>query len=53
VSSVSGRGLSIVEQLASSWGVRGDQPGHTVWAVLPASQNGARRARSGRAMSGT
>jgi len=52
-SSVSGRGLSIVEHLASSWGVRSDEPGNTVWAVLPGSQNGARRSRSSRALSST
>jgi anti-sigma regulatory factor (Ser/Thr protein kinase) len=52
VSSLGGRGLSIVELLARSWGVRRDDPGTTtVWAVLPAGRNGARRPRSGRALS--
>ena len=39
-----GRGLGIVGQLASDWGVR-DAPGEvTVWAVLPARARHARRA---------
>jgi anti-sigma regulatory factor (Ser/Thr protein kinase) len=51
-SSLGGRGLIIVDQLSSRWGVRDEGPGTTVWAVLPAGQNGARRqARSGRALS--
>ena len=38
-----GRGLSIVGQLASDWGVR-DAPGEvTVWAVLPVRARHARR----------
>ncbi|KJS55170.1 hypothetical protein VM98_14790 [Streptomyces rubellomurinus subsp. indigoferus] len=38
-----GRGLSIVDQLASDWGVR-DAPGEvTVWAALPARARHARR----------
>ena len=38
-----GRGLGIVGQLASDWGVR-DAPGEvTVWAVLPARARHARR----------
>jgi anti-sigma regulatory factor (Ser/Thr protein kinase) len=45
-----GRGLGIVGQLASDWGVR-DAPGEvTVWAVLPVR---ARHARRGGAASGT
>jgi anti-sigma regulatory factor (Ser/Thr protein kinase) len=36
-SSIGGRGLAIVEHLCSSWGVRNDDRGTTVWAVLPAS----------------
>ena len=41
-----GRGLGIVGQLASDWGVR-DAPGEvTVWAVLPARARHARRAGS-------
>ena len=36
LSAIGGRGLSIVEQLCSSWGVRADERGTTVWAVLPA-----------------
>lgn len=36
LSSVGGRGLSIVDQLASRWGVRSSEVGTTVWAVLPA-----------------
>ncbi|MFI5068361.1 MAG: ATP-binding protein [Streptosporangiales bacterium] len=36
LSALGGRGLSIVEHLCSSWGVRADASGTTVWAVLPA-----------------
>ena len=36
LSALGGRGLSIVEHLCSSWGVRADDGGSTVWAVLPA-----------------
>jgi anti-sigma regulatory factor (Ser/Thr protein kinase) len=32
---VSGRGLALVEALASSWGVHDHQVGHTVWFRLP------------------
>jgi anti-sigma regulatory factor (Ser/Thr protein kinase) len=35
-SSISGRGLSIVEHLCKTWGVRTDDVGLTVWAVLAA-----------------
>ena len=35
-SSISGRGLSIVEHLCLTWGVRADDVGLTVWAVLAA-----------------
>ena len=35
-SALGGRGLSIVEHLCSSWGVRANASGTTVWAVLPA-----------------
>lgn len=35
-SSLGGRGLAIVEQLSSRWGVRSNATGTTVWAVLPA-----------------
>lgn len=36
VSSLGGRGLDIVEYLAEAWGVRADDAGLTVWAVLAA-----------------
>ncbi len=36
LSAIGGRGLSIVEQLCSAWGVRADERGITGWAVLPA-----------------
>lgn len=36
LSAVGGRGLTIVDQLASRWGVRSSEVGTTVWAVLPA-----------------
>lgn len=38
-SSVSGRGLSIVEHLCQTWGVRADEIGLTVWAVLAAPRH--------------
>jgi anti-sigma regulatory factor (Ser/Thr protein kinase) len=38
-SSVSGRGLSIVEHLCLTWGVRTDEVGLTVWAVLAAPRH--------------
>ncbi len=41
-SSVTGRGLSIVEHLCQTWGIRADEVGLTVWAVLAAPrQNGS------------
>ncbi len=40
LSALGGRGLSIVEHLCSSWGVRADDGGTTVWAVLPAPRPG-------------
>ena len=36
VSSLGGRGLGIVEYLARTWGIRSDDCGLTVWAVLAA-----------------
>jgi anti-sigma regulatory factor (Ser/Thr protein kinase) len=46
-SEVGGRGLSIVGRLSRRWGVRSDEQGTTVWAVLPAGLSGSmpRRAR--------
>jgi anti-sigma regulatory factor (Ser/Thr protein kinase) len=41
VSSIGGRGLGIVEHLCSRWGVRADERGTTVWAVVPASRDGS------------
>ena len=38
-SSISGRGLSIVEHLCKTWGVRADDVGLTVWAVLAAPRS--------------
>ena len=35
-SAMGGRGLSIVEHLSRTWGIRADDLGLTVWAVLPA-----------------
>jgi anti-sigma regulatory factor (Ser/Thr protein kinase) len=35
-SSLGGRGLGIVDRLSEDWGIRRDDPGQTVWAVLPA-----------------
>jgi anti-sigma regulatory factor (Ser/Thr protein kinase) len=31
-----GRGLGIVDRLSDDWGIRRDETGQTVWAVLPA-----------------
>ena len=50
-SSLGGRGLDIVDHLSRSWGVRGDDLGTTVWAVLPARQRRVRQPRSRRALS--
>jgi len=36
-----------VEHLASSWGVRADERGTTVWAVLPAPRDGGAWPRGG------
>jgi anti-sigma regulatory factor (Ser/Thr protein kinase) len=44
-SAVSGRGLSIVEHLALTWGVRTDEVGLTVWAVLAAPRHNGSAAR--------
>jgi anti-sigma regulatory factor (Ser/Thr protein kinase) len=35
-SSLGGRGISIIEYLSSTWGVRADDGMLTVWAILPA-----------------
>lgn len=37
VSALGGRGLGIVERLSDDWGIRADETGQTVWAVLPAA----------------
>lgn len=50
VSSLGGRGLSIVDHLSRRWGARHDHRGTTVWAVLAAQQNIARPPRSRRAL---
>jgi two-component sensor histidine kinase len=39
-SSTGGRGLRVVEHLSRDWGVRSDDAGQTVWAVLPAPRPG-------------
>jgi anti-sigma regulatory factor (Ser/Thr protein kinase) len=36
LSSLGGRGLGIVENLSRCWGIRSDERGTTVWAVMPA-----------------
>jgi anti-sigma regulatory factor (Ser/Thr protein kinase) len=57
-SSVSGRGLGIVEHLCLTWGVRTDEVGLTVWAILAAPRHdgpagpGASAAYPGNAASG-
>ena len=50
VSSLGGRGLDIVDYLARSWGVRTDDSGLTVWAVVaaPAGRPGPRSAAAAR-----
>ena len=50
VSSPGGRGLGIVDHLARRWGVRSDDQGTTVWAVLTARPGGSRSPRSPRAL---
>ena len=48
VASVSGRGLAIVANICQTWGVRTDDVGLTVWALLPVpGQNG--KAQNGKA----
>lgn len=42
VSALGGRGLGIVEHLSRAWGVRSDEHGLTVWAVLPAPHRNGR-----------
>jgi len=49
-SSPGGRGLGIVDHLSRRWGVRRDDLGTTVWAVLPARQSRARSPRFRRAL---
>lgn len=51
LSSVGGRGLAIVERLSERWGVRSDDSGTTVWAVLSAPRD-RRRSGSGPASAG-
>ena len=43
VSALGGRGLDIVEYVARRWGVRSDDSGQTVWAVLAARATGQER----------
>ncbi len=43
-SSLGGRGISIVEHLSHTWGVRTEDNMLTVWAILPAPLNGQRSA---------
>jgi anti-sigma regulatory factor (Ser/Thr protein kinase) len=47
VSSLGGRGLDIVDYLASTWGVRNDPSGLTVWAVLAAPGGSPQAATAG------
>lgn len=47
VASVSGRGLAIVAHISQTWGVRADDVGLTVWAILPAPNQNGKAARSG------
>ena len=50
VSSLGGRGLGIVNHMSRRWGVRSDDHGATVWAVLTVGQDRARPPRSRRAL---
>ncbi|GAB3656359.1 hypothetical protein GCM10027589_15950 [Actinocorallia lasiicapitis] len=52
LSSLGGRGLGIVETLAQAWGVRRDDHGSTVWALLHAPV-GAGVAAGDRGMNGS
>jgi anti-sigma regulatory factor (Ser/Thr protein kinase) len=49
VSALGGRGLDIVDFLSRRWGVRTDDTGLTVWAVLAAPAGRRRAARIGSA----
>jgi anti-sigma regulatory factor (Ser/Thr protein kinase) len=44
-SAIGGRGLAIVAHLSQTWGVRTDEVGLTVWAVLAAAQPNGHRGR--------
>ena len=44
-SAIGGRGLGIVDRLSQEWGIRRDDTGQTVWAVLPAPRPSTRRPR--------
>lgn len=44
--SVGGRGLSIVAHICQTWGVRADDVGLTVWAILPAPCHNGLAARA-------
>ena len=45
--SVSGRGLAIVAHVSETWGVRTDDVGLTVWAVLPIPGHNGSAGRNG------
>jgi anti-sigma regulatory factor (Ser/Thr protein kinase) len=47
VASVSGRGLAIVAHICQTWGVRTDDVGLTVWAILPAPGHNGNGDRAG------
>jgi anti-sigma regulatory factor (Ser/Thr protein kinase) len=47
LSSLGGRGLGIVESLAECWGVRYEDGGTTVWAVLRSAQSSTTNGRVG------
>jgi anti-sigma regulatory factor (Ser/Thr protein kinase) len=44
-SALGGRGLGIVDRLSQDWGIRRDDTGQTVWAVLPAPRPSPSRPR--------
>jgi anti-sigma regulatory factor (Ser/Thr protein kinase) len=45
--SVSGRGLAIVAHICQTWGVRTDDVGLTVWAILPAPDRSQSASQTG------
>jgi anti-sigma regulatory factor (Ser/Thr protein kinase) len=53
LSSLGGRGLSIVASIAANWGVQHDESGTIVWATLLFGRYGASRRPDGRSVGGS